>query len=211
MYNTILLNNNTFNPYVSVLSKHTKNPLVIQLTEQYAPSPSVASLPYCIERSCLPFYNPDNLIELLKKIQVGRYEYFGGQNEFSNAVKRKIDSPKIYVVEIVKRDEENEGAKYEFYLVPFAPRKGSEAIAIEEVGKCIHGPDCTVPGVDDVDLGGDDDLGGGSRRRRIKKKNRKKKTRRRKKRKYKTLRRRKKYRKRTLKRKKRKRKTRFKK
>ena len=203
MYNTILLNNNTFNPYVSVLSKHTQNPLVIQLTEQYAPSPSVASLPYCIQRSCLPFYNPDNLIELLKKIQVGRYEYFGGQNEFSNAVKRKIDSPKIYVVEIVK--ENITRTKYEFYLVPFAPRSGSEAIAIEEVGKCIHGPDCTVPGVDD------DDLGGGSRRRRIKKKNRKKKTRRRKKRKYKTLRRRKKYRKRTLKRKKRKRKTRFKK
>ena len=207
MYNTILLNNNTFNPYVSVASKHIHNPLAIEL---WSGKPNTG-LPYCKEKSQLSFYNSDSLMSLLNKIKVERYEIFGGNQGFDNAVKREIDSPEIYVVETIAEHQGNKQCV--FLLVPFPPRNGQQASSFPcNIQPCNQGSSYQAPtDVPMPDFDDDDDLGGGGRRRRIKKKNRKKKTRRRKKRKYKTLRRRKKYRKHTLKRKKRKRKTRFKK
>ena len=181
MYNTILLNNNTFNPYVSVKSKHIHNPLAIEL---WSGKPNTG-LPYCKEKSQLSFYNSDSLMSLLNKIKVERYEIFGGNQGFDNAVKRELTAPindvgeitELYVVETIAEHQGNKQCV--FLLVPFPPRNGQQASSFPcNIQPCNQGSsyqaptDVPMPDFDDDD---DDDLGGGGRRRRIKKKNRKRK------------------------------------
>jgi hypothetical protein len=215
MHNVLLLNNNTFNPYVSIYSKHTVNPLAQQIFTLYRD---------CIDKyEDLCFYTTHGIQNVLQVIIQERFQNLSNaKNDLSETKEKRSDldqlikltSPLLYLVEAIK---EKPNGNLSFMLIPYRPRNGSKPFQNCQIydsnTKKRSSSEIATSVPQQQQPIGERRYVRAKRRRTVSKMGGyiKKKTRRRKKRKYKTLRRRKKYRKRTLKRKKRKRKTRFKK
>lgn len=107
MQNVLLLNNNTFNPYVSIYSKHTVNPLYGQIECFLGRD--------CINKyKDLPFYTSDGIQNMLQLIKQQRFQNLSNRSNLDQLI--KLTSPLLYIVETI---EENS-----FMLTLHQPREG---------------------------------------------------------------------------------------
>ncbi len=113
MYNLSLLNENTFNPYVSVYSKYNNNPLAQQIAAQSED---------CIDKYKLSFYTPAGIVNVLQQIKLERFQNL---SNFGTTIHQsiKLTSPQLYMVEIIKK---NSFGKLRYMLLRYSPRNGSK-------------------------------------------------------------------------------------
>jgi len=113
MYNLSLLNENTFNPYVSVYSKFNNNSLAQQIASQSED---------CIDKYNLSFYSPAGIINMLQQIKLERFQNLSNSGAIIHQL-IKLTSPQLYIVEIIKK---NSSGKLRYMLIRYLPRNGSK-------------------------------------------------------------------------------------